>query len=175
MKLLCLGALCLALLSGGGGCTPYVNIPPNEGDFASHDPNRETVQDVIVAASRAALAESPVDQPFHVILPPGTLPLTYDQTLPKISPHAVWASEGAPEGAPFMEIRQVRIRGSNAEVDIIRPFSVADPEGFQHVVTVTLKWDAVAKWQAERLRAWRTSVDRAMRHRSYDTTEEPVR
>jgi hypothetical protein len=174
MKPLCLGALCLALLSGGA-CTPYVNIPPNEGDVASHDPNRETVQDVIVAATRAALAENPIEQPFHVVLPPGTLPLTYDQTLPKISPHAVWASQGVPEGEPFMEIRQVRIRGSNAEVDIIRPFTVADPEGYRQVVTVTLKWDPVAKWQAERLRAWRISVDQAMRRGSFDHAEEPFR
>lgn len=172
MKPLCLGAICLALLSG---CTPYVNIPPNEGDFASHDPNRETVQEVIVAASRAALAESPIDQPFHVVLPPGTLPLTYDQTLPKISPHAIWSAQGVGEGEPFLEVRQVRIRTSNAEVDLVRPFNIADPGGYQQVSTVTLTWDPVAKWQPERIRSWRTSVEKALRHRGYDTTEEPVR
>jgi hypothetical protein len=135
MKLLGLALLGLALLCGA--CTPYVNIPPNAGDVASHDPNRQTVQEVIVAAARAALAESPIDQPFHVILPAGTLPLIYDQMLPRISPHAVWSSRGAPEGEPFLEIRQVRIRGSNAEVDLIRPFdglvlAGAAPAGLAH-------------------------------------------
>lgn len=168
-------ALALFLAIFAAGCATYVNIPSNTGDVAIHNPNEANVQNVEIAAVRAALSERPIDEPFEVVLPPGTLPLTYDMVLPRISPHAVWSPEGRPEGRPAVEVREIRIRGASAEVDVIRPWDPKDPAGYQQLLTVKLDWDPVAKWQVNRVIGWRTSVEKALRTTPYEPPPETTR
>lgn len=155
------------------GCATWVNIPPHAGDAASHDPNEETVLHVEVAALRAALADKPADQDVQIILPPGTLPLTYDTILPRISATAMWSSRGTPEGMTVVEVKEIRIRGSQAAVDIIRPWDFQEPDAGRQLVTVDLDWDPVSKWQAERVVSWHTSVEKALRKGESEPVEMP--
>jgi hypothetical protein len=167
-----LAAFALSLTLLATGCATYVNIPPHPGDVAVHNPNEENVQNVMVAAARAALAERSIDGPFQVVLPPGTLPTTYDAVLPRIHSKATWSPDGPREGQATVEIRELRIRGSSAEVDVIRPWDPKEPAGYQQLLTVELSWDPAAKWQADRVVGWRTSVDRALQTKSYAAPPE---
>ncbi|MCE9590606.1 MAG: hypothetical protein K8S99_08800 [Planctomycetes bacterium] len=156
--LLLLAALALPI----GGCAPWVNIPAQTGDAASHDPNLETVQEVAVVAIKAAIADSPVaSDKFQVIMPKGTLPATYELITPKISPNAMWSTDAATSGLPTVEVRRLSIRGSDAEVDVLRPMEPGSP--VPQVLTVTLSWDAVSSWQADRVKVWRVRAGEAMR------------
>src|SRR5262245_3152548 len=116
-----IAALAVASLLSSG-CATYVNIPPREGDIAAHNPNKSTVQNVEVAAARAAITERRGSGPIQIILPRGTDPLTYDQVLPKIGPDAVHYKDGPREGVPVVEIREIRIRGMDAYADVVRPW-----------------------------------------------------
>jgi len=151
-----------------GGCTTYVNIPSRAGDVAVHNPNDDTVKDVEAGALRGAISERPINEPFEVILPEGSLPSTYDWVLPHVGPHAVWSKNGAHEGQPVVEVREIRIRGSSAQVDVIRPWDPGDPSGYQQLVTVELSWDPITHWQTDRVAGWRTSVDKALRTKPYE-------
>jgi hypothetical protein len=152
-------------------CATWVNIPPREGDAAIHDPNEETVLGVEIAAVRAAIADKPGDQGVQVILPPGTLPLTYDTILPRISPRAVWSSRGEQEGIPVVEVRELRIRGSEAQVDVIRPWDFNAADAGRQVATVYLSWDPVSQWQADRVVGWHISVEDALRRSEHEPVE----
>lgn len=147
------------------GCATWVNIPPHAGDAAIHDPNEETVRHVEAAALRAALADKPADQDVQIVLPPGTLPLTYDTILPRISPSAMWSSRGISEGMTVVEVKEIRIRGSQAAVDVIRPWDYKVPESGRQLMTVDLGWDPVSKWQVKRVVSWHTSVEKALQKR----------
>lgn len=166
-------ALALTLLLGG--CNPWVNIPPTAGDAAAHDPNLKTVQEVAIVAARAALADNAPTEQFQVVLPKGTLPVTYDTTLPRISKLATWTPGGPREGAGVVEVRQIRIRGSRAEADVVRPMTFSDPDGYQQVVTAYMSWDPVSQWRADRVSVWRTSVERAMRRTPNAPVDEVAR
>jgi len=166
-------ALTASLLATG--CATYVNIPSREGDVAVHDPNEGAVQRVEIAAGRAAIAERRGEGQFQVVLPRGTSPLTYDQVLPKISPDAVHFKDGPREGVAVVEIREIRIRGMDAEADVVRPWDLADPSGYSQVLTVEMKWDPVGLWQVVRVTGWRTDVDSALRTTPYAPVQEGSR
>lgn len=80
-----------------------------------------------------------------------------------------------PVDRPVVDVRQVRIRGWTAQIDVVRPLDGDQPQGVHQVVTAYLKWDPVSHWQAEQIRAWRTSVDTALIRSPYAETPESVR
>ena len=157
------------------GCTVYVNIPANAGDVALHDANWETVQDVEIVAVRAAIAEHKFEGPFQVVLAPGSTPATYDRVLPKISQAAQWSKDGPREDAPVIEVREIHIRGSHAQVDVTRPFDPADPKSFTQLVSMEMSWDEITEWRADRVTAWRMNADKALRTKPYEPAPEVPR
>ncbi|MAE62536.1 MAG: hypothetical protein CMJ49_14410, partial [Planctomycetaceae bacterium] len=60
--------LCVLFAATLTGCATYVNIPAQQGDFASHNPNDWTVRRVTAAALTHLLtnadAGQPVDGPY---------------------------------------------------------------------------------------------------------------
>jgi len=143
------------------GCAPYVNIPAQKGDFAMHDPNGKTVRIILLKAFAKVLADRPINQPFQVMLPVGTVPEVYAKLLPKISEHAMWSSDGQAKGIPVLRAAGVRIRGYAATVDIVMPMYPDDPDSVQQMVTVSMRHDTIEGWVAVRLRQWRGSVETA--------------
>lgn len=134
------------------GCTPYVNIPSQPGDIAFHSPNKQTVRVIEVVAGKAALTDRPIEGTFQIVLPEGTSILTYEAVVPKISEIATYTKDGSLGNDPVLAIKQIRIRGGNAEVDIIRPVAQDRSE----FITVYLTYDPMAKWAVDRIRVWRT-------------------
>jgi len=161
-------ALVILALSG---CSTYVNIPPQTGDVAQHNPNTDTVEEISIIAARAVLADNPIKGPFRVVLPKGTLQETYERAVPRISADAVGSAattQPFEQAGPVIDVRQIRIRGWRASVDVIRPISPANPDAGQQVVTVDLKHDVIAGWGVESMRTWRTSVDKALLQSPYN-------
>jgi hypothetical protein len=159
-----------------GGCTTYTNIPEQSGDVARNDPNDESVREVM-AASLAAVASDPeFAKPFEVVLPVGSNVETYTFVVPKVSKVATSASvmsptEQKPTGLPVLEVRRLRLRGWIAQVDIVRPFSAAQPDGLKQLATVDLKWSPITDWHVEGVRIWRISVDQALKQSPFGPGE----
>jgi len=149
----------LALLSG---CA-WINIPAQGGDYgADHDPNDERVLRIELQALRAVDEPLGPDAAVFVILPKDTLPASYEAVVPQVSAKAAWSAKPPATGALVLEVRQVRVRGTFAQADVIQPANAAEPEGLKQVVTVYLHRDIVVGWHVERLRPWHIGVEEAL-------------
>ncbi len=148
-----LAIICLLAL----GCQPYVNIPPQEKDTASHNPNGKTVRTVLTKAVRYAIDEAGITEPVQVMLPANTEKLTYAQILNAIGDQAVSPfEEDVPSVVGIVFAKGVRIRGTQAEVDIARPVG----NGVDQLITVYLDWRPLNGWEAFRVHVWRgVSID----------------
>ncbi len=104
------------------------------------------------------LAERPLSQPFQVMLPAGTSDEVYAEILPQLGDNAMWASDGQTRGVPIVAIAQIRIRGTSAEVDVVRPSFPQAGQPSEQTVTVSLNYNPIDSWYAVRLREWRGTV-----------------
>ncbi len=154
----------LGVMALVAGCMPYVNIPGQQGDhLAVHNPNHKNVRNIMAEALKAVIAYRPVEGNYQVILPKGTLPMTYAAFLPRLGEQAMWSSDGSRGEAPVYEVRGLRLRGANAQVDIIRPKGTTPPLNAQsQLVTVDLKF-FIDGWHHTRLRVWNAPVEEALR------------
>lgn len=152
-----------------GGCTTYVNIPAQGGDVARHNPNLDTVQQVISVAMAAVLADQPIDGSFQIILPRGTDPLVGEGLARTLDPRASWNRGTLTPNMPALEARQVRVRGWFAQVDVIRTLGDNHPQ----LITVDLKWNPIDGWLSQRLRLWRIPVEEALIQSSRTDIEHP--
>ena len=144
------------------GCVSYVNIPRQVGDFAIHDPNLRSVRQVEAKAIQTVLAEQPVETQVQIILPKGTKPACYDALVKQLGANTTWFDMGPQPGALVIQVRQVRIRGWRAEVDLIRPSHFQMPPGPHQLTTVSLKWDPGAGWQSQHVQLWSIGVREAL-------------
>lgn len=162
-------------------CAPptYINIPPENGDWAFSNPNAKDVREMEVAAVRKSLDADPINGPYEIHLPERTRPETYalvanalgaDAVVPGDIPAVALDENGKvikTDGDtpavqspvtlgefPPIEVRSIRIRGAKGQVDIVRP-SVSG----RRLTTVYLEWEAGFGWFAERLRNWRVDPD----------------
>jgi hypothetical protein len=152
---------CLACTAWLVGCAHYVNIPSQQGDMAYHDPNAKAPRAVMQAALQKALELRPMDAPFQVMLPIGTVPTTYATMLARVSAHAMWSSDGRSKDLPIVRVDQVRIRGRQAEVDIVMPIYPGDTAAVAQMITVVLRLEAMSKWYVVRVNEWRRSARRS--------------
>jgi len=134
------------------GCQPYVNIPSQQSDTASHDSNGKTVRTVMTKALRYAIDEAQITDPVQIMLPANTEKLTYANVLENLGDQAVSPfEEDVTDIAGIVFAKGVRIRGYEAEVDIARPVG----DGVDQLVTVYLDWQPLKGWEAFRLHVWR--------------------
>ena len=99
---------------------------------------------------------------LRVVLPQGTLGNAYDAVVPQISPQAQWSNEPVKPDELVMECKQVAIRAWHAQVDVIRPFDAAKPDGPRQLVSVWLSHDAIAGWYVTRVRPWKIPLEEAL-------------
>ena len=146
------------------GCTNYVNIPAQPGDVAGHNPNRHVVRVVLSESLQAVLKKHPFEGPFAILLPETTSTKTYDFVASKTSKQAVWPGNKTRSDLPILEVKQLRIRGQDASVDIVRATTAHLESGSPNqVVTVDLKWHPLQGWLTQRIRGWRLAVDDVLR------------
>lgn len=172
------------LMLTGFGCAAYVNIPPQSGDMASHDPNHKTVLEVETLAIKAVADKWRLNQPFTVKMLDDTEPGLRSEMMPRINEK--YATVDQIEGVLMIEVKQLYIRGRSAQVDLVRSISGpvqgqspqpttaemtggaqagADPEqDFTRptIVTVDLRWEAFAGWTIKRIRLWNAPVEQAL-------------
>jgi len=155
MRIVPLMALAAVLLAG---CASYVNIPPMEGDTAFHDPNTKVVRSVMGGALAYVMEQRPIERSYQVILPVGTTPMTYAELLSRLGDNAMWSSDGVTKDVPIVAVSQVRVRGTSAEVDVVRPTFSNDLKQSGQTVTVSLKYDPMGGWVANHIKEWRGDV-----------------
>ena len=134
------------------GCQPYVNIPKQTADTASHDPNGKTVREVMVVALRAAMDDGDIAGPVQLMLPEHTNMLTYTYIANALEGRAIVPDDeamAAVNGVIF--VKGIRIRGNKGEVDIIRPIG----DGLDQLVTVRVTFSIPSGWRAKDVRVWR--------------------
>jgi hypothetical protein len=146
----------LALMLTLGGCAAYVNIPDQKGSVARSNPNTDNVRLIEAEALTWLIGESAVSGPVGVTLPANTSAQTYDWVLGQIGPRA---TRGEVDRGVNYEVRGVRIRANEGEVDIAQSGSV----GVARLVTVDLDYDAFGGWSVERMQPWGTIQDPSQR------------
>ena len=155
-SLLVLCVMCAAATMGG--CATYVNIPPQSGDVAWHDPNGKTATQVVAAALQAVAAEDPGTGPYLVALPEGTLTETYQAVLVEIDDSNMRAHEGVDVGLGTFEIKQVRVRGWNAAVDVLYRPGLDELDPSERLTTAYLKWSLIDGWTTASVRRWHAAT-----------------
>jgi len=73
---------------------------------------------------------------------------------------------------PVIEVKQIRIRGYRAEVDIIRPSDLADPASPRALYTIHEKWAPFDGWIFQRAQLWRIPVEDALERSRVRTDRE---
>lgn len=160
---------------GLSACAPYVNIPGQRGDtLATHNPNSKTIQEAVVAALKAVITYRPVEGNYQVILPEGTDPATYAALLPQLGDQAMWSSDGTRQDLPIYEVKGVRIRGYDGDVDIVRPAKGLADGRTRQLVTVDLKYYIPGGWGHTRLRVWKADVEDALRLSSTPSAQTTI-
>jgi hypothetical protein len=153
-----------AMMIGGGGCLNYGNYPP-AGEFVWWNA-RETagvrelmalaLADVIAddLATQPQFANPPAGEPLAAInIPGGISPESYRQVAAMAHPLAVPLSESRGD-LPVYQIGQVKLRGREARVDVLRPV-----DGLSRGVT-NPQWAGMQVWFVGNSGSWRLTERR---------------
>jgi hypothetical protein len=143
--------LCLIAAFLLTACNPYayVNVPPQQGDLATHDPNQQMVRDVEVEALRKLLADRPLQPPIALELPTGTTELTTSDVARRAG-EGVTPIHEAPDADSRVQVTQVRIRGLRSEVDVLYPTLAGLPQ----LLTVYMSYTPINNWRVDRIADW---------------------
>ncbi len=141
------GSLLLGLVLAVAGCNPYVNIPPDDGDVASHKVNRSRVREAMLVSIRAVVREHPPDGPYAIALPKGADDRTYAFVAGHLPGDARRADGN--EDLPTYRVVAVRLRGLKGRVSIRRSNTPAPS-----LTTVSVRND-IESWYAADQRTWR--------------------
>ena len=154
-------AIVLAIASGVlagavGGCAPYVNIPAQRGDLATHTPNNGTVRHVMAAALAHVLAQRRTPEAYAVALPQRASSHTYHRVLEQL-PGEPAAHRVGPTEQPVFSVVGVYVRGAEAQVDVVAPTA----EGASQLTSVYLE-AAMDGWWVVRDREWSIPIEQAI-------------
>jgi hypothetical protein len=140
-------ALAAAALAAAG-CTPLATYPPIETTSVETRPLFTPMPYLMAEALWYCNTEyGSGDTQFAYNLPEGTTYAVYNKVADKLR-------AGRPmqvPGEPAYHVQQVRLRGADAEVDVVVP----QAGGRYELVTVTFRGDLIEGWQVTRARVWR--------------------
>jgi hypothetical protein len=143
---------------------PLVNIPPLEGDVASHNPNNSGVLAVQVTALNHVLRRWPPEGGVYAVaLPEGTTEKSRQRVTEQL-PVGIATPQEYDGPLPTYTVAQIYMRGPNARVDVIKP----DERLGRRLVSVFQTVD-ISGWYAQRSKVWNIPVEQALRV----TREEP--
>ncbi|MEM8739240.1 MAG: hypothetical protein AAGG38_12310 [Planctomycetota bacterium] len=173
------GILALSACSSRTFLPTYINIPPENGDWAFNNPNSKDVQQIQVVAIQKSLRHEPLDSPYELRLPENSRATTYalitrelgsDAVIPPEVPAVAFNEDGKPippdpdapplpqperlGDFPTLEVRAIRIRAGDGQVDLVRPSTTG-----RRLSTVYLDYQPGFGWSADRVRAWRVDPD----------------
>lgn len=150
-----IGLVCGVLLSG---CVGYNTWPPQEGVRGVSAPNMRPNDQVMLASLQYVVERYPPDsERYAVNMPRGVSPSLYRWVVDRVG-------EGAepltPENEflPIYHVKQIKVRGREAEVLILRPVTEAGvgPDGdlAYQPITVTLQGRLASGWRIVNRREW---------------------
>lgn len=159
------GALVGAAIAGltlVGGCAGYNTWPPTPGSAGVANPNARPADQVMLAGLQYVVARYPVegDQHYAINMPKGLNPRLYKWIVDRVG-------EGAEpltfdnQDLPTYHLKQLKIRGREAEVLILRPVTEAGtgPDGVAYQpITVTLH-GGLDGWRCVHRREWAVGLD----------------
>lgn len=161
----------ITLLLLASCAAPAVNLPPLEGDYASHNPNHKAVSIIEAAALRHVFIKWPPRQtPVAYKLPEGTLPFAFAAVQQRLPEGLAMPLHDAPEGTPTYEVAQLYIRRAFARADIIQPTE----DGRTQLVSVFLSPDLGGNWFAHRSKLWNIPAEEALRISRPKTPDAPL-
>ena len=156
-----------ALLLITTACTTYVNIPAQPGDVAVHATDNQTVRQVITESLRAVIQQRSIRGPVAITFPDGVTSRHFirasSDTAGLVDAWPIDArqpdttnsvDQGLDEQAVGLQVRQVRIRGWSAGVDVLIRLDPQQIHTQDQLVTVDLQWHALHGWVVERTRFW---------------------
>ncbi len=137
------------------GCASYVNIPPDSNeDIAINAINAPPTPGLIAAALDYVLIIRPAPQkPYAIRLPVEAGESTWGKVLANRDGAMAW-SQSAP-AVPVYDVRSIRIRGSDAWVDVVVP-QAADG---RPLAEVRLEGNVMG-WKVTSVRHWSAGVIR---------------
>lgn len=147
----------LTLVASTGCVAPsYINIPPLKGDTALHNPNDWVVRDVMVESLKKVIRDYPPAANYSVSFPQGVSEKSRALMIEKL-PHGLETIWNSQNPTPIYAIKQVWVRGLNAQVDIIVPQIAGEPR----LVSVFCVTD-IEGWYGRTSRIWRLPVEQAL-------------
>jgi len=145
--------LTLPLLAG---CGTYINIPQQPADVAWHNPNDFTVKRVEAAALSYLIQRMPASENYGLVLPDRTTDNTYAFVMRQLPGNSHYQRAGEVQ-LPTFSVAGVFVRGSDAQVDIVRPTD----GGSSQLVSVYLEF-GIDGWYGRRHRVWNIPVAEAL-------------
>lgn len=157
--------IAIALVSAAvfGGCVGYDTWPPVQGSIARENPNIPTMEGVMMAGLRWMIENYPPvghEGQVAVNVPQGVKPLVYQRIARDAGPRAEPYSEFTKE-LPIYHVKAIRVRGSKAELDVLRPVWEMGraPDGSQVSQGFTLYLEGgLEPWRVMRFREWMIGV-----------------
>jgi hypothetical protein len=159
-----MAAGCVGLALVASSCVGYHEWPAQQGQRRLGDPNEGAMTEVMIAALKAAVERyAPADDPEAPVslnLPVGLKPEVNRWVVDRVGPPALALDEETVD-LPVYHIARVRIRGTQADVDVVRPVMAAGrgPAGAMGTQGVTFTLDGgVRAWRVVRTREWEDGV-----------------
>jgi len=152
------GALAACAVWLTAGCVGYATYPAAEGQTAWAGANAPPITEATIAAlawaaERTELPETPESEPAAAFNHyPGVSRSTYEFVSRRVGDRLAPLSMATIE-RPRFHVVQVRLRGADAEVDLLRPVTnmPRGPEGRYPLEPLTLHLESAAgRWRVER-------------------------
>jgi hypothetical protein len=162
-------AVAMAIVLCTAGCAPWATHPPIQGAAQIGQPHHEPIPSIMAEAIRdtyerrirparppapdtadAADTEAPPEIVFN--LPPHTHRRAWEQVAAKLGPNA--RPMTSPD-EPAVHIATVRVRTTQAEVDVIYP----RPDGHYQLATLTMRQKAIGRHAVTATRLWRIRAE----------------
>lgn len=152
----------LILVLGGllAGCVGYDTWPPVKGSIARDNPNIPAVEQIQMAGLKWLIEKYPPvghDGPVAINVPQGIKPLVYQRIAREAGPRAEPLID-ANTHLPIYHVKAIRVRGSDAQIDVLRPVWEIGPapDGSQVSQGFTLYLrGGLSPWRVVRFREWR--------------------
>jgi hypothetical protein len=137
------------------GCTPWATYPPIEGAASINDPQFAPIPELMaeaIAYGSEHYGLDPVEgEPIVYNLPPNTAPRVYERVTDRLG-----------DARPMVEgddhayhVTSVRVRTTNAQVDLICPRS----DGHHELVEISFKQTFTKGYEVRDARLWRVHVE----------------
>lgn len=146
MFVLILGALALLM-----GCSPWATYPKIEGAAHVGNPHFEPLPSIIAATVRHAHERAGFEGDPVYNLPQGATESTYAAIQARLREGRAMQEPGE----PAVHVTEVRVRGADAEVDLI----VAPTDAPPHMITCRMRQRFLHNYRVTDTKRWNIAVD----------------